>query len=534
MPERNMFKGFVVFSGWPSRGFLGAALLTATAISLAGCGGSNAGSTNSVPRYAGNLTMELDGTPTSLDPAKGESFQDGVVDMAMYNTLIYFDAEGNIVPGLATKWNSTPSSATFTIRNGVTCSDGEKLTGEVVAASLSRYFDPATAAPFSSSVIGGGNTARVTASGQQVTVSLAEPNSGLLAGLALPFTGIVCSAGIKDPSMLATKSDGTGGYVADGEIPGSSYTFKRREAYNWGPAFAGVPTSGERPARLTLKVVQDENTRANLQLTGQLQISDYTTNDWRRVANQPGGTKEVSQQSDTFLIFDEAPGHVTANKAVREAIAQAIDRARQNNIQNYGNGKLISDLGEPTYRCYNNSLGSLLPRYDPAAAAKALKGVKISVIGTTVLAGGDGNTYIETALRSAGAQVTLRNMTNQEWVNDMVTGKKDWDVTIAVLANLTNSIAGAGNFFTGPTPPHGLNQGSVDNTAANAALQQARQSIGSKSCADLTQFQQDLFSNVDVVPLSSSPATVVLAPGVTAMVSKGFVEPGTIRVNADR
>jgi peptide/nickel transport system substrate-binding protein len=500
----------------------------AAALALSACSGSSGGSGGAVS--PDKMTMQLDGPVTSLDPAKGASFQDVVVIWSMYDTLIALDADGTMVPGLASDWTSTANSAEFTIRDDVTCSDGEKVTGDVVANSLNRFFAPETAAPFLSNVIGAGNSAKATAAGQKVTIALQAPFSGLLSGLTVGYTGIVCSAGIKDPNMLTTGSNGTGGFVAASQVGGSSYTFNRRDDYNWGPQFKGIPTEGDRPKTLTMQVVQDENTRANLQTTGAMQISAYTTDAWQRVGQQKGWTKTVSQQSDTFLMFNHTAGHPTADPKVRMAIAQAIDRKRLNDVQSYGAGTLISNLGQPTYECYDPSLDQYLPSYDAAAAGQVLKGMSLAVNGTTLLAGGDGNAYVQSALQAAGAQVAFQNMNNQQWVSGLFTPLNNWDATILVFANTSSNLLSGANFFTGEVPPNGQNLSAVNNPAADAALKTARETTGDQSCAAMSEFQRLLIQNMDVLPLSTAPANVLFAPGVTAMVSKGFVRAGTIRI----
>ena len=492
------------------------------------CGGAGSGSGSSAS--AASLTMQLDGPVTSLDPAKGSSFQDVGVAWALYDPLINKDSDGSLIPGLATKWTATASSATFTLRSGVTCSDGTKLTAQMAADSLTHFFDPKTAAPFASAVAGAGNTATVKASGSDVTISLAKPFSGLLTGMTTPYTGIVCPAGLKDPSMLLKGSSGTGPYTAASQVAGSSYTFDRRDGYGWGPTFKGVKTSGTLPKKLVMKVITDESTRANLQSTGQIQISGYSSDAWKRVAQQSGYTKVTSAQSDTFLLFNETAGHVTQDQKVRLAITQAIDRAQLNKVQSYGAGELISNLGQPTYDCYDKSLDSLIPDTDVAAARKTLAGVKISVIGTILLAGGDANSYVLSALKAAGADVTLKNMNNQAWVADLFAPKNDWDVTILVFANVPSNLLSGGNFFVGAIPPNGQNLSALKNTKAEAALQKARETTGDESCAATTEFQKALLEKNDVVPLATAPSNVMFAGGVSSMVSKGFIRAGSIRV----
>lgn len=504
---------------------LGAAALMILTACSGGAASESSGSTSSE-----SLTMQLDGPVTSYDPALGASFQDAVVIWAMYDTLVALDEDGSYVAGLATDWDVSATGGVFTIKDGVTCSDGEELTGEVVANSLNRFFDPATAAPFLSNVIGAGNSATATADGQTVTIALASPFSGLLSGLTVAYTGIVCSAGIDDPSSLTTASVGTGGFVADTQVAGASYTFTQREDYDWGPEFAGIPDTGSRPSTLIMQVTEDENTRANLQTTGAMQISAYTTDAWNRVTAQDGWTSTVSQQSDTFLMFNHTEGHPTADPAVRLAIAQAIDAERLNDVQSYGAGTLITNLGEPSYQCYDESAGDYMPAYDPDAATKVLSGLDLAVNGTTLLAGGDGNAYVQSALQDAGANVSFENLNNQQWVSGLFTPLNDWDVTILVFANTSSNLLSGANFFTGAVPPEGQNLSAVSNPEADAALQIARETTGDDGCAALADYNRLMLENTDVLPLATAPATVTFAPGVTAMVSKGFVRAGTIRI----
>ena len=341
------------------------------------------------------------------------------------------------------------SEGVFTIRDDVTCSDGEELTGEVVANSLNRFLAPDTAAPFLSNVIGAGNSAKASADGQTVTVTLDKPFSGLLSGLTVAYTGIVCSKGLADPKTLTTRSNGTGGYVADTQVAGANYTFKSRKEYEWGPEFEGIPTKGARPATLIMQVTEDQNTRANLQTTGEMEIAAYTSDAWERVTEQEGWTTTVSQQSDTFLVFNHTEGNPTADLEVRKAIAQAIDVDRLNDVQSYGAGELITNLGQPTYECYDKSASDYMPTYDADAASQALNGLSLRVNGTTLLAGGDGNAYVQSALQEAGAKVKFENLNNQQWVSGLFTPLNNWDVTILVFANTSSNLLSGANFFTG-------------------------------------------------------------------------------------
>ncbi|GAB1477711.1 ABC transporter substrate-binding protein [Paracoccaceae bacterium] len=63
----------------------------------------------------------------------------------IFGTLLSVTPEGEIVPHFATEWewNEAGNEIAFTIRDGLTCEDGEVLNAEDVAYSLNRAADPA-------------------------------------------------------------------------------------------------------------------------------------------------------------------------------------------------------------------------------------------------------------------------------------------------------------------------------------------------------------------------------------------------------
>jgi len=283
------------------------------------------------------------------------------------------------------------------------------------------------------------------------------------------------------------------------------------------------------PRKLVLKVVTDDNTRANLITTNAIQIGAFSSAAWTRFKDTRNVTVSASQQSDTMLLFNESPSQPTSSKAIRLAISQAINRQLLNKVQSSGTGKLLGNLSEPNYLCYDASLSSAIPRYEPTVAARALSGVKIRIIGTNII-GSSANSYVASALQAAGAQTSLDNMDNEAWVSDLFSGKNDWTVTILVLGNILSSPVFAGGYFIGSAPPAGQNLGGVSNTAAAAAFASATRSAGAAECQQLSDFQRALLSGSDVLPLGTVPVHVVFAAGTSGGVFKGFVIPDTIRV----
>ncbi|HEX3590011.1 MAG TPA: ABC transporter substrate-binding protein [Pseudonocardiaceae bacterium] len=513
---------------------LGVALGLVTLALVSACGGSDGGSGAAPEPKAvtdGTVTTDLSGPVTSYDPAKGSGFQDAQVAWALYDSLVVTDSNGDFIAGLASSWKTTPNSATYTLKKGVTCSDGTAVTPAVVAASVRRFLDPATAAPFLAQVTGGNNPTTVTTGADTVTVTLAKPWAGLFPGLASPFAGIICPAGLRDPNSLKTKSDGTGAFVSATQVAGSSYTFTRRTDYTWGPKYADQ-RNGALPKKLVMQVLTDENTRANLMATSALQIGAYTSDTWQKFKSSKSVRTATSNQTDTFLIFNEAPGHPTADKRVREAVIHAINRQGLNQVQSFGAGQLITNLGQPGYQCFDKSLGSLIPKYDTAAAGQVLKGRSLNILGTNVFAGGDANSYVLSALEAVGVKGTLQNLDNSAYVQALFSGTNQWDVAILGYGNLLSSLLAAGGFFVGQAPPNGQNLGDVGNqTAASALTAAGTASSPDGECAALSTFQKALITNGDFLPLSTVPVHVLFAGGTSGAVVKGFVQPSSIRIS---
>src|SRR5688500_2351737 len=73
------------------------------------------------PRKGGTLTIALETDTATLDTLGISSINDRQVAMILYDTLLEFDAKGNVVPGLAEKLDAAADATSFklTLRNGV-------------------------------------------------------------------------------------------------------------------------------------------------------------------------------------------------------------------------------------------------------------------------------------------------------------------------------------------------------------------------------------------------------------------------------
>ena len=177
----------------PSR-ILQTALLAA-AVTLASCGDQGEG----VTRVAA-----IGPTPKLVETVSGPlSPGDALVRENMAQGLVRFDERGQVVPGLAERWNVSDDglSYIFRLQTGE-WPDGRKIRADEVARILSRQLRPASTNPLKDTL--GAVTEIVAMTERVIEIRLAAPRPNLLQLLAQPepATPPLAVASVKVPSPL--------------------------------------------------------------------------------------------------------------------------------------------------------------------------------------------------------------------------------------------------------------------------------------------------------------------------------------------
>jgi peptide/nickel transport system substrate-binding protein len=73
------------------------------------------------------------------------------VNNAVYDNLAAVGPEG-LLPNVASEWEVTPTAVTYTVRDDVTCSDGSRLSLDVIKRNFDYVLDPANESPLAGSV----------------------------------------------------------------------------------------------------------------------------------------------------------------------------------------------------------------------------------------------------------------------------------------------------------------------------------------------------------------------------------------------
>lgn len=525
-----------------------AALVAAPALVLAGCTGEAApapgSSTDAAPAPAagGTFTLAAAADPGALDihlsPPVSSLLQLGIL---AYDPLVNLTVSGEVVSGLATDWKVDGATATFTIGDA-TCSDGAAFTAQTAADNLNFISDPANASPLLGTFYPAGATA--AAEGSTLTVTLAAPAPFLLSSLAnLP---LVCDSGLADRASLAAATHGTGPFVLTEAVPNDHYTLKAREGYAWGPGGVTNAEAGM-PGEVVIQVIPNETTAANLLLAGSINASTILGADADRVE---AGT-DFHTQSEALVgqqWYNHADGHVTADPAVRAALAQSLDFAELRNVITSGRGAAPSQFAVVApAACQPGDLAAAIPAVDPAAAAAALDaagwvkgadgvrakdGAPLAVTFLYDTAIGDAasaaSELVVAAWTELGVKVSPQGLPTDQ-VAAQLFGAGGWDVAWEPLN--VSSPDQVAPYLSGPgLADGGANFAGIANADYDAALATAMTKAGADSCADFHTGESALVAASDVTVFASN-VIKLYGHGATFEFA-GWIIPSSIRLTA--
>jgi peptide/nickel transport system substrate-binding protein len=450
---------------------------------------------------SGSATLAIPGDPGNLDPQMTVLQTTRYVDTFAYDTLVNLVGPGTISSGVAQSWKVvSPKKVEFTLRPNVTCSDGTKLTASVVKQNLDFVGNPANKSPLLGLFMPVDATITANNGARTVVVTTKTPNPFMIQGLAL--VQLVCSKGLANRSLLDHGTDGSGPYRLTASVAGDHYIFAARNGYTWGPGGASTAVQGL-PAKVTLKVVSNETTAANLLLSGGLNVASIGGPDRTRLG-KGHLFNIVSPAQPNEILFNEKPGHPAADPAVRKALVQALNLDQIGKVVTSGFGLKMTQLSLQNFTpCAGNSIAGNVPAYNPSAAKSALGGVKLKLLYAT----DQGPSYPPAAeltqqqLAAAGVNVTLdpQGVAN---LQGTLFGTGDWDAVIIGIGVANPAQIGA--FVSGPAPPNGVNFAAINNAAYKAAVSRAVRRVGKAGCAYWLAGEKALFQAGDLVPMQVS------------------------------
>jgi peptide/nickel transport system substrate-binding protein len=431
--------------------------------------------------------------PASYDPHQITAQpDDALIASVLYDTLVGIDANGKLVGQLAESFSLDGAAATFTLREGITCSDGTDVTATVVQQSFERLKALGKQASVAQD-LGADFTVEGDDAAGTVTITPSVPNPDVLLNLANPQYGVVCPAGLQATDFNAT-SYGTGPFVLESVRAGDSVTLAKRDGYAWGRDGEGNGGPGF-PAKFIGKVVADEATKANLVISGELSASAFVTADNLDRLDVADFYRTRAVSLSNFIVVSQAEGRPGADPAVRKAVYAALDQAQLAQVTSGKLGTPANGLFPPGNLCYDEDAAVTMPT-DPAALAG--KELKIVVINIFQAAG----EYLAASLEAAGATVDLQVLDAQGFTTAVFV-QPDFDVTLWG-GRFNPSPAFYMRRTSGPGPAQqGQNFAGITNDAATAAYAKWATAAGQEAqCAAAAEYADAVLSEANVLPYS--------------------------------
>ena len=457
-----------------------ASLLAAGLLALTACtggGGDVAPTATGKPDPDASVAIRLVLEPGNLDirQTAGSALDQILVDN-IYQGLVARTPEQDIVPALASDWTVSPDGLTytFTLREGVTFHDGQPLTPQDVVWSLTTRRD-STEWSDSDRLA---NVTSITAEGQDVTLTLSEPDSSLLWNLT-GRAGIVLKEG--DTVDYQTDANGTGPFLLDDWRQGDSITFARNEEY-WGDT-AGV-------AEVVFDYIPDNQAALNAALAGEIDVlTGFDANLKDQVEAGGDFSLVLGESTDKgTLAFNQQSGPL-ADERVRQAIRQAIDHDAI--IEALGSGQTqygpIPEL-DPGYE----DLSDVAP-YDPEAARQLLKEADAEDLDLTLTIPNFYPTTIPQILVSnldeVGINLEVESVDFATWLTDVYTNQ-DYDLSFVLHTEARDfeNWANPDYYFTYDNPEvqdlYAQSLAATDEAEAADLLKQAARIVAEDHAAD--------------------------------------------------
>ena len=209
-----------------------------------------------------DLVVAMQADATHLDPHVSGNGVSNTVTNAMYESLVTFDADTNIVPMLAKEWSMSDDglSYTFVLNEGITFHDGEPFNAEAVIANWERGRSDQSLRIYTQTQSW---VSAVADSEYQLTITLDEPNNTFLNKLTQ--VRIISPKAIEEWGQdgLAKQSAGTGPYILSERVDGGYTKMVRNENY-W--------REGPKVDTLTFRVVPEDGARIAMLQTGEADI----------------------------------------------------------------------------------------------------------------------------------------------------------------------------------------------------------------------------------------------------------------------
>ncbi|MFB7217935.1 ABC transporter substrate-binding protein [Streptomyces sp. NPDC056227] len=378
------------------------------------------------------LTIALPSSISTLDVGRESGVLNYMVAVLAQESLLSVAPSGELKPGLATSWKQ-PDARTYvyTLRRGVTFTDGTPFTADDVVASIEAIRDPKNGSALSYAYAG---VQSVKSTGDhEVTIRLKTPDAMFAwtttAGGLLISSRAFLTRNRGKVGTAATLLLGTGPYKVTEFAADDHVLLERNDAW-W----------GEKPAvqKLKLSFVPDAGTRLVAMKSGAVDGALNLASDEARGWESAARVTYTGDRSVVSLAFDTAKAPFD-DLHVRRAVAHATDR--EGMVKGILHGKAEVAAALPSRDMWGDLMAAdevrsgydaipVLP-FDMEAARKELAKSSAKDGFTAELhypnSGpqlGKAALALAASLKKIGITLNVKEITLEQWVAELGSGKQ--------------------------------------------------------------------------------------------------------------
>ncbi len=307
------------------------------------------------------LRVDLGGEPPTLDPNQATDSQSIQVLRSITHPLAYFDADLNIVEGLAS-WEISADglTVTFTLHDGIAYSDGSPIVAADFVYSWKRLIDPRNAAGYSyvlSYVEGGAELLGADPEVDDIDAMLetfgveAPDDSTFVVHLSEPaaFFPYVATLWVTVPlreDFVFTEAEG---YVSSGPMQLVSWEHNASIVLEPNTSWAGEPATIE---RIEMAMIADPTAGLAAYEADELDIGVVPSQEVARIEDDPDLSAQVLRGdilSIYYMGFDlvDPNGPFARSVLLRRAFHEAVDKETMIQVAFAGIGTVANQIVPP-------------------------------------------------------------------------------------------------------------------------------------------------------------------------------------------
>ena len=317
-------------------------LLSSLLIILAACGGAttNTPTANGTPSLASSQVLTFPNVGTRdigvLDPALGPDSNSALAVGMIYTGLVKFDKNLNVVPDQAT-WVISPDNKvyTFTLKQGITFSDGTPVTAQSYVYTLTRALLPEVKSPIASFFLGpilgsdnvsNGKTKTLAGvkaiDNNTLQITLKQPTAYFLQIMANSIAFPLNQTVINQYGQTDWVNHAAGSGIGTGPFMVKEWDHNTKMVFVPNPHWYAAKT---KLTEVNMLFVNDQSTAFQAYQAGQYNfVWNITPQDLASAKGMAGFMSESLLQTDLLFFSNKmAPFN---NAAVRQAFAYATDK----------------------------------------------------------------------------------------------------------------------------------------------------------------------------------------------------------------